>query len=331
MRFRLRRFALDRLLAKAPQDGPSPFAPLDELIDEVRLVAPDHVFDRTLIERHDFSEDIGLATPKLYSADVRLHREPSHKRLRPSRRAAEEQTGNVDLQIIGALDCHRRAGVAGELAVEPTTNRWLPNELGFEDGVDPRRDRVLREPPCKSRKCEEAEAARSRLRGTAASPWSLSVHFRMVSNEMTSRTLLTPEALVGAVVAAADADFLSAQLWPLDLALVALHDGTTDESALHAALDRMPQASVRNGLRFTGLRPIIHALVRRGLLDPGGEGWSAGYTVAFELKRQGELLAGSLTPHDRRALRKAGQALVAATRMASKNPAASLPTGSDTI
>jgi hypothetical protein len=153
----------------------------------------------------------------------------------------------------------------------------------------------------------------------------------MVSEEMTARTAITPEALVGALVGSADIEFLSAQLWPLDLAFAALADSAPAESSLHGALDRMPQATVRNGLRFTSLRAIIHALVRRGLLDPGGNGWNAGYVVAPELREQGLKLTASLTPVERRALRKAGQALVAATSMASKNPAASLPSGSSTI
>ena len=159
----------------------------------------------------------------------------------------------------------------------------------------------------------------------------LSVHFRMVSNEMISRTIITPEALVGALVGTADIEFLSAQLWPLDLALAALDDGVPAESALQVALDRMPQATVRNGLRFTSIRTIIHALVGRGLLDSGGKGWDAGYVIAPELREQGLILTASLTPVERRALQKAGQALVAATSMASKNPAASLPSGSSTI
>lgn len=157
------------------------------------------------------------------------------------------------------------------------------------------------------------------------------MHFRMVSNEMTSRTLLTPEALIEALVAAAKADFLSAQLWPLDLALATLAETVPTESALHGALNRMPQATVLNGLRFTSIRTIIHALVRRGLLDPGGNGWSAGYTVAPEMRRQGQMLSESLTLVERRALKEAGQALLAATSMASKNPSVSAPSGSVTI
>jgi hypothetical protein len=153
----------------------------------------------------------------------------------------------------------------------------------------------------------------------------------MVSKEMSTRTAITPEALVGALVGAVGVEFLSAQLWPLDLALSALADGVPAETPLGQTVDRMPQATVRNGLRFTSLRSIIHALVRRGLIDPGGNGWNAGYVVAPELRAQGLVLTDSLTPVERRALRKAGQALVAATSMASKNPAASLPSGSSVI
>jgi hypothetical protein len=138
----------------------------------------------------------------------------------------------------------------------------------------------------------------------------------MISDEMLSRTFVTPEALVGALAGAADADFLSAQLWPLDLALAALEEGAPADGALRCALARMPQSSVRNGVRFTTLRMTIHALTRRRLLMPGGSGWEAGYRVAPELVSEGRLLSASLDDAERRALRTAGYALLAATKMA---------------
>lgn len=147
---------------------------------------------------------------------------------------------------------------------------------------------------------------------------------------MSVRTHLTPEALVCTIVGDAATDFLSAQLWPLDLALAKL-DQTAPDGSLRRTLGRMPHAAGRGGLRFSGLRGTLHALVRRGLLVPGGSGWEAGYSVAPELARDGQQLAATLTPAERAAIREAAQALVAATSMASKNPAASLPSGSVTI
>lgn len=148
---------------------------------------------------------------------------------------------------------------------------------------------------------------------------------------MVTATRLTPDALVTALIGAAEADFLAAQLWPLDLALGDLAGRAPADGSLRFALDRMPQSTRGVGLCFTGLRETIHALVRRRLLVPGGSGWEAGYTVRPELAAQGRELARMLTPPERGALRKAGQALVAATSMASKKPAASLPSGSATI
>lgn len=237
----------------------------------------------------------------------------------------------MDLQVVRSLDRDGRARIARELTVKPTTDCWLANEVGGESGVDPGGHPVLREAPGVGGERKQAEGPGPGLRWASTCAGRLSGYFRMVSNEMLPRTSLTPEALVGAIVGAVDADFLSAQLWPLDLALAALADAAPENGAVQRAIERMPQATIRNGLRFTGLRPTIHALVRRQLLRPGGEGWAAGYAVSPALRREGQTLAGSFTPSERRALRKAGQALLAATSMASKNPAASLPSGSATI
>ena len=152
----------------------------------------------------------------------------------------------------------------------------------------------------------------------------------MISKEM-SRISVTPEAVVAALVASAPTDFLSAQLWPLDLAVGELHDGAPVNGALRRAVERMPQAEVRNGVRFTALRETIRTLVRQQLLVPRGSGWEAGYAVAPGLLREGRLLAGSLDRDERRLLLKAGQALLEATKMASKKPDASVPSGLVTI
>ena len=140
---------------------------------------------------------------------------------------------------------------------------------------------------------------------------------------MAFSTSLTPDGLVTALLGAAEAEFLSAQLWPLDLALQAVEDASAWESELRLVLARMPQAAVRNGIRFTGIRSTLHGLVRRRLLVPSGSGWSAGYTVDARLVTEGRRLVETLDGRDERALVKAGQALRAATSMASKNPAPS--------
>jgi hypothetical protein len=148
---------------------------------------------------------------------------------------------------------------------------------------------------------------------------------------MSQTPLITSEAVVTLLIGAGDVGHLSAQLWPLELALEDLEQGAEAESVLRRAVERMPQASVRNGLRFTGLRRTIHSLVQRRLLIPGGSGWEAGYAVSDQLRRDGRVLASAFGRRDQDALTEAAQALIAATRMASKNPAASAPSGSVTI
>jgi hypothetical protein len=152
----------------------------------------------------------------------------------------------------------------------------------------------------------------------------------MISEEMATRTAITQEGVFPLLIAAGNIRFLSAQLWPLDLALVVLDREVPEESELRRALARMAQASTPNGQRFTGLRSSIHRLVARGALRPGGEGWDAGYTVEPEIADEGRRMLAALPQPDQAALRRAAQALSDATKMLSKNGAASA-SGSATI
>ena len=148
---------------------------------------------------------------------------------------------------------------------------------------------------------------------------------------MGSHTAHTPEGLVSVMVGAGDMRFLAAQQWPLDLAFATLDRLAPTDSEIARALARMPQAEVAVGLRFLTLRRTIHALVLRGLLHPGGTGWGAGYTVSEQLRLDGVQLGRTLPGADYGAVKAAAQALVEATSMASKNPAASAPSGSAAI
>jgi hypothetical protein len=153
----------------------------------------------------------------------------------------------------------------------------------------------------------------------------------MISEEMATRTAITQEGVFPLLIAAGNIPFLSAQLWPLDLALVVLDREAPEQSELRRALARMAQAaSTPNGQRFTGLRSSIHRLVTRGALMPGGEGWNAGYTVEPEMRAEGSRVLASLGAPDQQALRRAAQALSDATKMVSKNGAA-WASGSATI
>lgn len=142
-----------------------------------------------------------------------------------------------------------------------------------------------------------------------------------------SQTALTPDAVLPLLLAAANADFVPAQLWPLDTALAVLDRDTPEESAIAWALDRMPQARITTGQRFTGLRSSIHRLVASGALVPGGEGWDSGYAVASDFLGRGRAMLGTLPLAEQDALRRAGQAFNEASRMLSKKSAASLPSG----
>jgi hypothetical protein len=146
-----------------------------------------------------------------------------------------------------------------------------------------------------------------------------------------SQTALTPDAVLPLVLAAADADFIPAQLWLLDTALIVLDREIPEASGLARALDRMPQARVTTGQRFTGLRGSIHRLVASGALVPGGEGWDAGYAVAPEFIDKGRAMLATLPLPEQAALGRAGQAFNEASRMLSKKSLAFLPSGSATI
>lgn len=146
-----------------------------------------------------------------------------------------------------------------------------------------------------------------------------------------NQTALTPDAVLPLVLAAADADFVPAQLWPIDSALAVLDRETRDRSEIARALARMPQARITTGQRFTGLRDTIYRLVASGALVPGGEGWDAGYAVASEFLDRGRTMLVTLSLPEQAALRCAAQAFSDASRMLSKKSAASLPSGSARI
>lgn len=145
------------------------------------------------------------------------------------------------------------------------------------------------------------------------------------------QTALTPDAVLPLLLAAADADFVPAQLWPLDTALIVLDREISAESPVARALGRMPQARITTSQRFTGLRGSIHRLVAAGALVPGGEGWGAGYAVEPDLLDRGRAMIAVLSLPEQVALRRAGQTFRDASRMLSKKSAASLPSGSARI
>jgi hypothetical protein len=142
---------------------------------------------------------------------------------------------------------------------------------------------------------------------------------------------LTPESVLPLLLAAANADFIPAQLWPLDTALVVLDREKPKESEIGRALDRMPQVRITTGQRFTGLRSSMHRLAAAGALLPHGEGWAAGYAVDPDFLNRGRRMLATLPLPDQAALRCAAQALSDASRMLSKKSAASLPSGSGKI
>lgn len=146
-----------------------------------------------------------------------------------------------------------------------------------------------------------------------------------------STTSLTPDAVLPLLLAAADADFVPAQLWPLDTALVVLDRETLENSEIGHALRRMPQTRITIGQRFIGLRDLIHRLVRAGALVPSGGGWNAGYAVRPDFIDRGHRMLSGLPAQEQAALRHAGQTFSEASRMLSKKSAASLPNVPATI
>jgi hypothetical protein len=142
---------------------------------------------------------------------------------------------------------------------------------------------------------------------------------------------LTPETLLPLLIADGDVDFIPAQLWVLDAALVVLARETPETSAIGRALARMPQVVRPAGQQFTGLRTSIHRLVATGMLRPKGSGWDAGYVAAPEMRDSGLKLRSALAESERVGLRRAAQVLNEASRMLSKNEAAAAPSGSGTI
>lgn len=146
-----------------------------------------------------------------------------------------------------------------------------------------------------------------------------------------AQTALTPDAVLPLLLAVADADFVPAQLWPLDTALVVLDREVGKGSEISRALARMPQARVTTGQRFTGLRGSIHRLVASGALTPGGDGWDAGYSVSNDFLDRGRTMLATLPLPEQAGLRRAAQAFNEASRMLSKKSEASLPSGSARI
>jgi hypothetical protein len=144
-------------------------------------------------------------------------------------------------------------------------------------------------------------------------------------------TAVLPDAVLPLLVAEANVEFLPAQLWPLDAAFVVLAREVPDASPVSRALSRMPQATQPNSQRFTGLRSSIQRLVAKRMLKPEGCGWDAGYVVSPEMRDRGSQMLAALSPPERAALRDAAQVLSDASRMLSKNVAASALSGSPTI
>jgi len=153
----------------------------------------------------------------------------------------------------------------------------------------------------------------------------------MVSYENMADTSLTPEALVGLVLAAGPAPLLPAQLWPLQAALEQLEADAPGEGAVARVLARMPKSASGPAPGFSSVRPVVHALARRGLLTAVGCGWEAGYRIDPGWVEHSGLLLQRLSDDEARAVRKAAQRFVAMATMASKKPAASRPVMSATI
>src|SRR5262245_39573141 len=114
---------------------------------------------------------------------------------------------------------------------------------------------------------------------------------------MTSAAL-TSETLLPLLVADGDVDFIPAQLWVVDAALVVLARQTPETSAIGKALNRMPQVARLPGQQFTGVRTSIHRLVATGMLRPEGRGWGAGYVVSPEMRDSGLKLRSALAESD---------------------------------
>jgi hypothetical protein len=142
---------------------------------------------------------------------------------------------------------------------------------------------------------------------------------------------ITPNIIVPLLLAVGEIRFVPAQLWPFDLALVALRREVERGSEIARAVERMPHANGPDGRQFVGLRAVLHRLVERGTLMPGGVGWDAGYTVEPQLHEEARRILPALRQSDRDALEVAAQALSEAAKMLSNNAPASAPRGSTTI
>jgi hypothetical protein len=317
----------DRLPPEMFKDIWQTLHPLGHLVQRVGFVALDEIVDHAGITHNGFCEDVELATPLLDAADVLLAREQLCELEGAGWFTPEEQADNPKPEIVRPSDRDGRIDQFRHRGAQPLADCRLADSLWLDHVVDPLADRILREMTGVSSECEELHREVSALRGTAVAP---SWHFLIISEEMVSLSL-TPDALLPLLVTIEGTEFLPAPLWPLDLALVALAREVEPDSEIAGAFGRVPRASRPDGQQFVGLRQMIHRLVERGWLIPGGTGWDAGYSVASQMRKEGEEILGALRLSDRAALRVAAQVLSDAVRMLSKNAAASRPRGSATI
>jgi hypothetical protein len=142
---------------------------------------------------------------------------------------------------------------------------------------------------------------------------------------------LTPEALVGALLAAAKLSVLPAQLWPLQAAFAELETGVSADGTVGRAMARIPKGRSGPEAPYPVLRRVVHNLMRRGLISPVGAGWGAGYEVSRAWMDDSLALLGTLSRGDLDAVQRTGQRLVAMATMLSKKPVVSRPASSATI
>jgi hypothetical protein len=300
--------------------------PFDYLIQPVGLIAFNEIVYCPRVVDDHLSEDVEVATPLLDTADVLLTRKELRELQSASGLTAEDQADDAKAKVFRPPDRDRRVDQVADGGSQPLADRRLGQPLWPDRVVDALRDPVLREMACVSGERKQLHREVGGLRWAAACPSS---HFLIISKEMSLS--ITPDALLPLVVAVDESDFIPAQPWALDLALVALAREVEPGSEIAMALARIPRSPRPDGQQFVGLRRIVHRLVERGRLIPGGTGWHAGYAVTKTMREEGAEIASALRVSDRAALAAAAQALRDATRMLSKNAAASRPRGSATI
>jgi len=142
--------------------------------------------------------------------------------------------------------------------------------------------------------------------------------------------LITPESLLGMICASADVSWVPANPWPLEIALETLARSLEHESALGRAVAAWPPARHATP-RFSSVSAVILRLASGSEFTPTGTGWEAGYVPSPKWRtKHGELLR-LLPSRERRAVRLAGQRLMATLTTLSKNVAVSGPLTSATI